>query len=358
MRKIIPVSLLFIFILLGPFKTFAQLILSDEPILLKPKEFYVAAVNDERNDKPLLQLIIKDPAGKLVSQAVDLLGGIPVSIRRFIEHNLSKDKTLRPVMISIKEFKMIETVLTDGRIDGHLKLHLSFGLQKPYGTEHLVDYDGGLHYIRDINNSATTEHSLRGILTASLVYFNDWVKANADTNRKLAKGVQLSFTDYTEKPEGDTIYYSFKRPLTWADFQSRIRPTGFFEAQVMPSIGYDQQAEMIKGIIHVKIAMKAYVPKSACWVNYSGRDDYTLNHEQRHFDIVKIISEQFKQKILSGQLTPDNFEAIINMQYLDSYRDMDTMQTAYDKETHHGTNKYVQSMWNDRIDKELATFSK
>lgn len=364
MQKIILINrsgsvILFICIsifLLGSFKTFGQVVLPDEPVPFKPKEFYIAGVNDEKKDKLLLQLIVKDPANKPVTKVMDLQGGTIIAVRRFIAHNLSKDKSLRPVQISIKEFKMIETVLTDGRIDGRLKLHLSFSLEKPYGTDHLVDYDGSLHYTRDINNATTIEHSLAGILTASLGYFNDWMKVNTDGNRKLAKDVQLSFTDYNEKPEGDTIYYSFKRPLTWADFQSHIRPAGQFEAQVMPGIGYDQQAEMSKGTIHVKIIMKAYVPKSTCWVDYSGRDDYTLNHEQRHFDIVKIISEQFKQKILSQQLTPDNFEAIINMQYLDSYRDMDAMQTAYDNETHHGTNKYAQSMWNDRIDKELATF--
>lgn len=343
-------------LLLGPFKTFGQLVLPDEPIPIKPKEFYIAGVNDERNDKLLLQLIVKDPANKPVTKAMDLQGGTATAVKGFVTHNLPRDKMLRPVMISIKEFKLVETVLADGRIDGRLKLHLSFSLQKPYGTEQLVDYKGGLHYTRDFNNTTTAAHSLSGILTASLVYFNDWIKANTATNRKLAKDVQLSFTDYTEKPEGDTIYYSSKRPLTWADFQSHIRPSRQFEAQVMPGIGYDQEAEMTKGTIHVKIAMKAYVPKSACWADYSGRDNYTLNHEQRHFDIVKIISERFKQKILSRQLTPDNFEAIINMQYLDSYRDMDVMQTAYDKETGHGINRSVQAMWNDRIDKELATF--
>lgn len=358
MQKIILINLLLIIFIPGSLKTFGQQVLSDEPVPFQPKEFYIAGVNDERNDKLLLQLIVKDPASKPVIKTMDLQGGTLIAVRSFIAHNLSKDKTLRPVIISIKEFKLAETVLADGRIDGRLKLHLSFSLQKPYGTEQLVDYNGGLHYTRDINNATVMEHSLRGILTASLVYFNDWIKANVNTNRKLAKDVQLSFTDYTEKTEGDTIYYSFKRPLTWADFQSHIRPAGQFQAQVMPGIGYDQQAEMSKSTIHVKIMMKAYVPKSACWADYSGRDSYTLNHEQRHFDIVKIISEQFKQKIRSKQLTPDNFEAIINMQYLDSYRDMDTMQTAYDKETGHGLNKSAQAMWNDRIDKELATFSK
>ncbi|MDB5009909.1 MAG: hypothetical protein JWQ06_698, partial [Mucilaginibacter sp.] len=85
---------------------------------------------------------------------------------------------------------------------------------------------------------------------------------------------------------------------------------------------------------------------------------YALNHEQRHFDIVKIITEQFKQKVLAEKLTPDTFEAFINMQYLDSYRDMDAMQKAYDKETSHGINRFVQTEWNDRIDKELKKFNR
>ena len=68
---------------------------------------------------------------------------------------------------------------------------------------------------------------------------------------------------------------------------------------------------------------------------------------------MKIISEQFKQKILAKPLTPDTYEAIINIQYLDSYRDMTAMQKAYDKETAHGMNRIAQEAWNQRIDKEL-----
>ncbi|MDB5111588.1 MAG: hypothetical protein JWR67_2702, partial [Mucilaginibacter sp.] len=306
---------LFICIALTSYKTNGPIVLSDEPMPFKPGEYYIAGVTDERVDKnTIAQIVIHEQANKPLIQATDLQGGAAVAIGRFIEHNLSKDQSLRPVIIKLKEFKLTEANMSNGSVDGHIRLFLSFGLQKDYGVEHLVDYHGGLHYTRYGNNTTSIEPHVRSILKNSLVYFNDWMKANVDFNRKLAKNVQISFTNYTEQPEGDTIYYSAHRPLTWDDFQSKFTPRGNVEAEVMPSIGYNYQAEIIKGTINVHLAMKAYVPKSACWANYSGRDDYALNHEQRHFDIVKIITEQFKQKVLAEKLTPDTFEAFINMQ--------------------------------------------
>ncbi|HEY0245067.1 MAG TPA: hypothetical protein VGC01_05850, partial [Mucilaginibacter sp.] len=291
------------------------------------------------------------------AEQTDLQGGTAEAIGRYIERNLPKDQSLSPVVISIKELKLTETATANERVDGHVKLSLSFSLQKDYGVEHLVDYHGGLHYIRTINNTSAIEPRLRTLLTSALVYFNDWMKTNTNDNRKLAKNVQFSFTDYADKIEGDTIYYAANRPLTWADFQSPTKPPGRFEAEVMPGFGYGQQAEVVSGTVKVNIAMKTFVPKSACWANYTGRDAYALNHEQRHFDIAKIIAGQFKQKILAAKLSPDDYEGFINVQYFDSYRDMDTMQKAYDKETDHGTNRFAQAEWNDRIDRELKKFS-
>lgn len=342
------------FLMLMAFKASPQIVIRDARIPVRPTEFYIASVTDERNAQAAIaHLAVKDGANKITIQTADLQGGPAVAIGRYIENNLQKNQSLRPVVISIREFELIETVLKDARIEGNIKLHLSFALQKNYGSEYLTGYTGELRYTRNNDNATSIEGHIGNILKIGLVYFNNWIKDNADTNRKLAKGVRVTFVDYTEQPEGDTIYYSPSRPLTWPDFQSHIRPARRFEAQVMPGIGYNQQAKIIKGIIDVKIELKAYLPKSAAWANYSGRDSYTLNHEQRHFDIVKIISEQFKQKILAQKLTPDTFEAIINMQYLDSLRDMNTMQKAYDKETSHGTNHFAQATWNDRIDKEL-----
>jgi hypothetical protein len=345
--------------LVTSFKIADPIILVDEQMPFKPNNYYIAAVMDERaNKSAIAQIMVKSPENKTTVQSINIQGGVETAVSRFIDRNLAKDGSLRPVNITIKEFNLIETTLPNGSIDGRIKLHLSFGFEKDYGTEHLVDYDGGLNYVRNGNNYITVvEPCLRKALKAGLVYFNDWVKNNTAANHKMAKGVKFSFTNYTESPEGDTIYYSPSRPITWNDFQSKHKPLMNANAAVMPGFGYEIEQEVVNGIINVHVQLKVYVPKSACWADNYGRDAYALSHEQRHFDITKIIAEQYKQKILTQNLTPDNYEAFIVMQYLDSYRDMDKMQKAYDNETSHSRNQFTQQEWNERIDKELKNFS-
>jgi hypothetical protein len=343
--------------LLTSSKTPSIIALQDEKIAFKPTGFYVAAVEDGRSGKnAIAQLLNKTSSGKMSVQATDLQGGPVSAIDKFMDRNLLKDQSQRPIVINIKELKITETQLDANRASGNVRLSLTFGLQKDYGTEILVNYQGGFNYIRLTYDVADVELHLRKTLINSLIFFNNWMKVNTPTNVKLARKVIINFKDYEDKHEGDTIYYKASRPLTFADFQSKYTPRNpTYAAGVMPSIGYDEQAKTVDGTIYISIEMKAYLPKSTCWVRYGYKDDYTLNHEQRHFDVVKIIAEQYKQKVLSAGLTPDNYEAFINMQYLDSYGDMNAMQEAYDKETSHGRDTYAQARWNDKIDKLLKT---
>jgi hypothetical protein len=344
------------FTLLSSLKLLNPIILLDETTPFVPKRFFITRVIDERVDKSFIaQMIIKDESNRMIPQTIDLKGGTAVAITQYMERNVKKNRSLKPIIVRIKDFRLIETPAAKDGIDGQIRLLLSFGLEKNYGQEFLLDYKGSIHYIRHGENFAQVESQLRGVLKSALNYFNTWMEINADVNKKLANGVKLKFTNYRDKLEGDTIYYAKDRPLTWSDFQSRYKPMSNYMAEVMPGMGYDLDAQMSKGIINANISLKTYLPKSTCRANYEGRNSYTLNHEQRHFDIVKIITDQFKKKILLNKLTPDNYEAIINMQYLDSYRDMDAMQKAYDKETSHGLNKEAQSEWNNRIDKELKS---
>jgi hypothetical protein len=347
-----PIFILFI-VFLTSFSIQGTIALQDEKIAFKPTGFYVAAIEDGRVGKnAIAQLLSKTSLGKMSVQATDLQGGLVSAIDKFIDRNLSRDQSQRPVVINIKELKITENQLDANRASGNVKLGLTFGLQKEYGTESLVNYQGGFTYTRLTDNVADVEIHLRKTLINSLVFFNNWMKVNTPTNVKLARKVVINFKDYEDKHEGDTIYYKVGRPLTFNDFQSKYTPRNpTYAAGVMPSIGYDEQAKTVDGTIYVSIEMKAYLPKSTCWVRYGYKDDYTLNHEQRHFDVVKIIAEQYKQKVLAARLTPDNYEAFINMQYLDSYGDMNAMQEAYDKETSHGRNTYAQAKWNDKIDK-------
>ncbi|WP_345953037.1 hypothetical protein [Mucilaginibacter sp. PAMB04168] len=354
--------LLFLFIGLTSLRALnptGSIVLQDEPLALKPVGFYIANVADERSSKnAIAQLIVKAPGNKMLVQPADLQGGPSKAIQQFMERNLPKNEAERPVIMSLKELKITETSLAGNRVEGSIRLYLSFGLQKDWGTDLLVGYGSTFRYVRSADNANVVEPQLRKALRNGLNYFNDWMKTNDGMNVKLARNVKFIFTNYTDKTEGDTIYYTAKRPLTWADFQSKYKPSGTFSAMVMPSIAYEQHASIKDGTIYVNIAMKAFVPKSTCWVSYNAKEDYTLNHEQKHFDIVKIIAEQYKRKVLAEKLTPDTYEAFLSMQYLDSYRDMDAMQLAYDNETGHGRDRYVQSQWDEKIEKELKTLTK
>jgi predicted secreted Zn-dependent protease len=101
------------------------------------------------------------------------------------------------------------------------------------------------------------------------------------------------------------------------------------------------------------MSMKVYLPKSDCWVRNRGLDDYALDHEQRHFDIAKIVAAHFKQKIIAINLPPDNYDGEINVEYLETLRELHRMQMQYDKETRHGSNRHSQEQWGEKIDREL-----
>jgi hypothetical protein len=336
-------------------KTDATIILRDEKINFTPREFYIADVADERKDRSsVASLIAVGPDHSAVIQNVNLKDGAVVSIKQFITRNLHRDTSLRPVMVTLKEFKVTETKLPNAQISGRLGIVFAFSLQASYRTIHLVDYTGGIRYTRRENSQVDIEAILRQGIEGTLAFFNTWINSNAETNALLAKTVKLRFADYTETPEGDTIYYSAKRPLTWGDFKDRPRDS-HFEAEILPVIGYTEQNQVKNGIIYVDMAIKVSVAKSDCWVK-GLKDDYILNHEQRHFDIEKIASERYKKKLLAMKLPTDNFYGPINMEYLDALRDATRMQKQYDAETRHGEDRVAQAQWNEEIDKELRAF--
>jgi hypothetical protein len=303
----------------------------EEPVPFKSLTFYIAEIKDQR-------------AIKAVESAV---------LRKFIEDNLPKNPSLKPIVIDIKELTTTETPGKAGMIDGIIKLNLSFSLQKQFENQHLLNYTVGMRYSRLASNNGAVEKNLKQLNKSALMYFDKWMNSNINTSKVLARGVKIRFENYQEKIEGDTIYYASSRPLTWSDFQSKIRRSNKFAAMVMPNIGYNQEEDIDKGIIYVTITLQTSLAKNDCWLGSSYKDDYMLNHEQRHFDVAKIVTEQFRKKILQATINPDNYEAVINMQYLDSYRDMNKMQKAYDQETAHGLDRAAQQKWNQQIDNLL-----
>ncbi|MBS7566388.1 hypothetical protein KHS38_18410 [Mucilaginibacter sp. Bleaf8] len=353
-RWIAPVLILLCSAFVIPVKPVNTIILQDERLTVNPQEFYIQQVTDERGPGRAVANLITD-ATTAQKQAVDLEGGTAVAIRKFISHNLPANTALRPVVVRINELKITETALPGGRIEGKVSINLAFDRKLGDDYIYLLSYKGSARYIRPDKQQDVIEATLRRTLVNGLVYLNTWMNREADTNPKLAKRVKLTITDYTDNTDPDTIYYSPKRPLTWDDFKARPATGGKYAAEVFPSIAFDEEVAVVNSVIEVRLRMKPYLPKSASWVRNGYRDDYTLNHEQRHFDIVKLAAEHYKRHLLTQQLPITNFDGAIHADYLDAFRDMNNMQQQYDDETQHGINQAAQAQWNERIDKELKS---
>jgi hypothetical protein len=330
--------------------------LLDERLSITPKEFYVAEVTDNRRDKHAVAWLLAD-AISAKPEPVDLDGGTAQAVRRFIGNNIPVNKALRPVVVHIDDLKVTETAMPGGRIEGKINIGMSFYRQYPDPDDnvYLLSYKGSAKYIRPEKQQQVIEPTLRRTLGNALVYLNTWMNKEADINPKLAKKVKLTFSDYTDNTDPDTIYYTPKRPLTWNDFKARPIAGSKYAAEVFPSLAFDEDVSVVNSIIQVKIKMKVYLPKSASWVKGGHLDDYTLNHEQRHFDIVKLVSEHYKRNLLAEQQPVSNYDGAIHSDYLEAFREMNTLQKQYDDDTRHGMDQYVQSEWNERIDKELKS---
>ena len=327
--------------------------LSSEKLGITPLEFYLNNITDDRPvQASVAKLFLAQPASKPLMYPVDLYGGGYEAIRNFMFHSLTRNTTLRPVNVRIKECNILETLQGGNRVSGKVTVVFQYDLEKDWGNIPLTQYRAIANYTRSVNDMTVVEPSLRKLLVNSLKFINTWMNNEAHQNVLLARRVKLSFTDYLDQ-DADTVYYQVSRPLIWDDFLAKV-PDSRYTAAVFPSFGYDLRRDFKNGVIRVNLAVKVYMVKSASWVRHGRQDNYALNHEQRHFDLVKLIAERFKEKLITEKLSPDNYEGIINYEYIEFYREMNRLQTKYDLETSHGSNAGMQREWNRSIDNDLA----
>src|ERR1700748_188160 len=110
-------------ILLLSFSAYSQkqgtaIILHDEKLNFTPHEFYIADVADERSQRNIVASVIENNEDH--TSQFDLKGGAAIAIKNFLDHNLHRDTTLRPVLITLKQFKLIETNAAGGYVNGKL----------------------------------------------------------------------------------------------------------------------------------------------------------------------------------------------------------------------------------------------
>ncbi|UFH55963.1 hypothetical protein [Spirosoma sp. KNUC1025] len=332
--------------------------LRSESLPFTPKEFYIATVTDQRSERgPVARLAL---TLNQATQPVDLEKGVVASFQQFINQGLKQNRTLRPIAMRVRQCRISETA-SGRRVTGQFVYVVTFDLlgKDDSGDEtstQLTEYKGSANYTRPLEQTTVIESVIRQTLVASLRNLNEYMNRESGRNEKLARSLKINFLDDTRITGDDTVHYNPDRKLTWADFKAEPRRGSHYAAEVFTSFAYEGKSTVKDGVIILNLTAKAYMLKESSWGRPDAKNAYALNHEQRHFDIVKIIAERFKRKVQADILTLEDYNSQMQYEFLESFREMNRLQTQYDDETNHSLNQAAQERWNQKIDAELRSF--
>ncbi|WP_439559218.1 DUF922 domain-containing protein, partial [Dyadobacter sp.] len=240
------------------------------------------------------------------------------------------------------------------KVTGEVKLSLQFRWYRDMQPVELTGYQTSATYTRP-ETKYDYEKLVKQLLDQSLVHFQKWMSNNAGKNPALARNLLLVFKEINTNTDGDTVFYSPKRPLVWDDFKVRsAKPGSRYAAAVFTSFGYEGNSYPKGNDLVVEIGLKTFMVKSMSWGRPESRNAGTLRHEQIHFDITRLVVEKFKDRLRKAELTIEDYDSEIQYQFLEAFREMNRDQEQYDGETGHGLNAAAQAAWDKKVAAQIA----
>lgn len=137
--------IIFFPLILNAQKINGPIVLTNRQLSDKPKEFYIAGVDDDRIDNNAVAYLLPTLA-PFVKYKVDLQNGAADALKRFADYAIPPNKKLRPVNIRIKKFRIVEEAKSNAEVQGKLELQLLFELNKDFGAVRLVEYPTTVTY--------------------------------------------------------------------------------------------------------------------------------------------------------------------------------------------------------------------
>jgi hypothetical protein len=300
----------------------------------------------------------KGPIGKVhtlsgTSQDVSFRKNLDISTLDYFKSKLPNPSS-SPLSIQarIHELNIKERKSSSANIyEGDVQLVMDFYKIGSFDPVFLVDFTGSAQYQRSPNRMDMIENVVNRVFKNSLTYFDTWMKMQVMEHKELAKNVRMEISDIAKPIHKDTVYYHTDRPLRWEDFRDRPQRSSRFNASIFTSFSMQGKSMIEAGEIVQQIEIDVYMLPEQSWVK--NPSDYSLNHEQRHFDVTRIVADRLINKLENLVLDPEWYEATINDAYFEAYREMNRLQEIYDKQTRHGMDTLAQERWNRMLDEAL-----
>jgi hypothetical protein len=155
----------------------------------------------------------------------------------------------------------------------------------------------------------------------------------------------------------NVLAYETDRKLTWQDFKGRPKPSDAHKgAEITVSIFLKiRDTSFWSGRVTYDAYAVAF--KDESWVKPAYRENYSLQHEQLHFDIAHLYAETLEVKLNSLDSKTSKDEAEVEKILKNHLAEMRQFQDKYDRETNGGNNYKQQMRWAKKISKALGILS-
>lgn len=282
-------------------------------------------------------------------------GTIP-QLKKLIGQAIPSPSASTLLSVTLLELEISEKKLANGTISGQAILSVAFKRIGKTDTVWLVDNTFKTTFTRSQSSIPVSKYEsiLSSLFVKSFLFIDKWLQLNYPTNEALIKGVKIVFIPENIHNLGDTIHYN-SRKIRWDDFLGKPTPSSSYAASIFTNFGYDSHFDVKDSYLIAAIQTKTYMLQGMSWVRPNVQDTYALAHEQLHFDITYLVVQRFKKKI--AQMVANNIDdlnSMMQLTYLESYREMNQLQKQYDQETLHSLNKLMQAAWEQKVAQWLA----
>ncbi len=153
--------------------------------------------------------------------------------------------------------------------------------------------------------------------------------------------------------KSDTIYYDFDKKLSWSDFQGKPDENNPAGAITASGFAFDSQMNFDGKVINLTIGIFTFFTKSDSWKKPQINSEYHLEHEQHHFDITRLSTQNFLDDVNKAHFTKENYSTLLTSIFDKCYKENNELQEQYDLETHHSLDVQKQMEWNKKISEEI-----
>lgn len=152
------------------------------------------------------------------------------------------------------------------------------------------------------------------------------------------------------KAQHDNIIWNENSRLTYDDFRGPVPGDKLDHKAITFSvieIKFDQSAET------VNVNVLSYFQKDLSWMRNDWKNDYTLRHEQGHFDITEIHARKARKRLDGMKISRRTGKKKINKICQKLVKQHHKAQEKYDNATSYSIREKNQKEWSAKIAKEL-----